>query len=100
MDKLYFVILPEDGVWVAHGLQKNVVTHGESLQEIRENIYALVEGYRTLVSGETLETLPKAEPKYWELFIEAMKAGRDLDTYLATPVPDAKDSYGLELQTA
>lgn len=99
MDKLYFVIFPEDGVWVAHGLQKNIVTHGESLTEIRENISAIFEGYSKIVSKAALDRIPPAEDKHWQMWLEAVREGRDLDDYLDTPV-DSDESFMMELQTA
>lgn len=102
MDMLNFVIYSEDGVWVAHGLEKNIVTHAESLSEIKENIEALVEGYRTLVSGDAFDRIPMARPKQWLLWRDAVKANRSLDDYLAEPVEhvDTRDSYSMELQPA
>lgn len=96
-EALFFVIFPEDGVWVAHGLQHNMVTHGESLQEVRENIDLVFEAY---CQQGGYASLPKADSDKWELFTYAMKAGRDLDKMLEEPVQEEADSYSLELQTA
>lgn len=81
--KLYFVISPEDGMWVARGLQHKVVTYGESLEEVRRNIDAVVWGYR---ETKTLDTVGPAEAQYWAKFIEAHKMGRNLDDFLDEPV--------------
>lgn len=97
MDALYFVVYPEDGVWVAHGLQHNVVTHGESLHEVRENIDVILEAYAR--SGG-YAMLPKAEPNKWELYLYAFKSGRFLDAVLSEEPQVQSDSYALEFEPA
>ena len=91
---LAFVIFLDNGVWVAHGMEHNVVTHGESLEEIRENIDVIVEAYARTGLG----AIPKANAELWAMFNNARKAGRNLDDYLKAPCHD--DIYTLELQTA
>ncbi len=94
-EEIYFVIFPEDGVWVAHGLQHNVVTHGESLQEIRENIEVILEGYQ---KAGGFSGVPRADATLWEKFIYALKRGHHLDEYLDSPVQE-DGTFILELQT-
>lgn len=97
---LFFVIFPEDGVWVAHGLQHNIVTHGESLHEVRENIDLLIKGYNEL-APEAIDQAPIAAARYWELFLHAVKNNRNLDQVCDEGHDCAKDhSYALELSCA
>jgi len=94
---LYFVVLPEDGVWVAHGIQHNIVTHGESLIEIRDNIRLVIGAYLERCP-EAIKTFPPAAPKYWTMLGEAVNANRNLDEYLDSSLDEG--SYMLELLTA
>ena len=97
---LFFVVFPEDGVWVAHGLQHNIVTHGESLHEIRENIDLLIRGYNEHAPG-AIASAPQAESKYWEMFTHALKNNRNLDAVCDDGTNTAmENSYALELQPA
>lgn len=99
LNGLGFVVFQEEGVWVAHGLQHNIVTHGECLSEVRENIDLVVEGYILKGGVEAIKRVPRADSRYWEMYVEAIKAGRDLDAYLDAPVEEAS-AYKLELQPA
>jgi predicted RNase H-like HicB family nuclease len=93
---LNFVIYREDGVWVAHGLEHNIVTHGESLHEIRDNIDAVFDAY---LSSGFLEKVPKASPYQWQQYNTAVESGRNLDDHLAEEALEDQ-SFTLELQTA
>ena len=93
-----FVIYCEDGVWVAHGLERNIVTHAESLSEIRDNIKTLKQAY-TDYAPETLGALPQAPSELWNMFIRAERAGRDLDAHLNDPVTE-NEPYTMELVPA
>lgn len=95
---LNFVIYPEEGVWVAHCLQHHIVTHGESLHEVRENIHMLLRGYEDH-APEALETAPQAATQYWELYLKAVKAGRSLDAVCDGDL-ETDGSYALELAQA
>lgn len=101
MDKpLFFVIFPEDGVWVAHGLQHNIVTHGESLHEVRENIDLLLKGYSEQ-APRAIQQTPQADAYYWELFTHAVKNKRNIDEICdGTNNSVEEHSYALELTPA
>lgn len=75
---LYFIIFREEGVWVAHGLQRNVVAQGSTLERVRENLRLTLRAYREMGPG-CIEKLPMADSKYWEMFVAAIEAGRLFD---------------------
>lgn len=60
-----FVVFAEEGVWVAHGLERNMVAHGESLSEVSENAISLHNAYDA--QGLTFRPLP-AVRAYWLLY--------------------------------
>ena len=73
-------------MWVAHGLQRSVVTQGKTLKRLRESIELVLKAYASR-SPESLEKLPAAREEYWEMFAEALYEGRRLEE-----VPDDSDS--------
>lgn len=78
MMTLYFVVFREEGTWVAHGLQRSVVTQGKSLKRLRESIELILGAYAAR-SPESLDRLPAAREEYWEMFAEALYEGRRLE---------------------
>ncbi len=99
MSKLYFVIFKEDGIWVAQCLHHNIVTHGATLEDIRIHVEAVVQGYLNMAGVDAILALPQAEQKYWDMYLEAFKAGRDLDAVLSGESKPDSTSY-LEIDRA
>ena len=95
---MFFVVFCEECVWVAHGLQHNIVTHGESLSEVRDNIRWLMRGHAEL-TPDAVRKIPQAPPEMWEKFISAVEGGRNLDEHLDGDVSQI-DSYSLKLVEA
>ena len=75
-EPLFFVIFPEDGVWVAHGLQHNVVTSGKTLPQVKANLEAV---FRLHVQRKTLDLVPEANAELWKRFAYALRYGKTLD---------------------
>lgn len=90
---LSFVVFREDDVWVAHGLQHNIVTNGRTLEEVRSNIEILMKIH---AERGQLDAVPAAELKYWNLFIEARRNGMSLDDAINASQSQAKSYYELK----
>lgn len=71
--ELSFVIIYEYGAIHAHGLQKNIDVQGDGLLQLRLNIESLM----TDLDGEL--KIPSAPQKLWDIYDEALKAGRTFD---------------------
>jgi predicted RNase H-like HicB family nuclease len=99
-EDLYFVVLFEEDQWVAHGLQHNVMTHGRSLNEVRENVRLLIRAYVEEVGLDALSKIPPATAPYWERFIAAQKLGRDLDQLVESITPGDHEIAYLEMRAA
>lgn len=91
---LYFVVFQEEGVWVAHGLQKAVVAQGETLGNLRKNLLLTLQCFREDDSG-TFDRLPTARVEYWEMFVDAIENGQNLDDLSDDDAPH--EPYALKL---
>jgi len=96
MESIYFVVAQEEGVWVAHGLQHNIVANGATFSEVRHNIEILIKAY---AGHGGLGQIPPASAEYWEKFIVAMKSGRLLGDNIES-IPVLPETYAFELQAA
>lgn len=85
MEKVHFVIFREDSVWVAHGLEHNIVTVGGSKAEIKENIDAILEAYR---SDGLISQVPVAPQEYWDRYLQALQAQAYLEDHLEDTDPE------------
>lgn len=83
MDKLSFVIVPEEQAWVAQGIEHNVVTHARDIKDLQANIELVVQGYRKFGNG-AFKSLPEADPMYQVDFKEAVRAGNDIEKVMAS----------------
>jgi len=98
MKQLDFVVYPGDCGWIAQGMQLNMVTHGESLSEVRTNIDRIFEAYGTL-APDAMNKLPVADPSVWAKYKNAIRNGRDLDEYLSKEVEvEEREPYILEME--
>lgn len=64
-------------------LEHQIMTQGESLNEIRNNIRLLLRAYKEVVGLETLFGMPPAPEKYWKMFEEAQSSRLNLETAAA-----------------
>lgn len=66
---LDYVALKEDGVWVVHGLQHNIVSHGNTKRAAIENFELVFKVY-----GKDLLNIQEASKLYWNLFNEITRS--------------------------
>lgn len=90
---LYFVVFKEDDTWVAFGLQHCAMAQGLTLDEVQHNIGVILKAYDQM-PDYSVERLPAAPAKYWEMFIDAVEGGRILGS---SSDDNATDHYALKI---
>ncbi|MFN8140086.1 MAG: hypothetical protein U0R49_09850 [Fimbriimonadales bacterium] len=96
MEKLHFVVFREGSTFVAQGLQHNIVTVGESLSEVKENIDAVVKAYR---EAGLVEGIERAPDEYWQRYVLAIQDSQYLEDHLNETKPEP-EQFAHELQPA
>lgn len=87
--KLKYVIMLEkvDGgiMWVAHCLEHNVCSHGQTLLEAYENLMVVARGYEELTSLDSVSTFSPAPASAILAYMEARRLGNFITSkeYLA-----------------
>ncbi|GEM_PF-5838425 len=97
--RVNFVVFMDEGVWVAHGIEHNLVTSGPTLQTVRKRINALVRAYREeskRLKEDLIGKIPPAPDDIRERFNEAVASGRYLDDHCEAP----DDRVGFVLKVA
>lgn len=77
--RLNYVIMLENYVWVAHCLEYNVVSHGQTPYDALTNLHTVLAAYQELTTEETVRRLPPAHGAAWVAYQEARALNRSVN---------------------
>ncbi len=69
------IIYPENGVWLAHCLEMDIVAEGKTPQQALQDVVDLcnLQFQVALKEGDVASAFRPAPPEYWKLFFMAQK---------------------------